>query len=99
LPDHYFRFYQEFYLLLGKAEILLESPFTYHPNGTITFKNRPNEVVAIWRESREGGFDISALPKGAAHGASIRSSPRSLADDFILGWLQAVFKDGGSKLT
>jgi hypothetical protein len=67
---------------------MTHSRFTYHPDGTVTFNSKPDEVIATWKRSPTGGYDVFALPNGDEQSLAITASPRSLADDYLLELVQ-----------
>jgi hypothetical protein len=62
----------------------------YHTNGTATLKSDPKTIVATWKKSKDGGWDVFAYPDGEARGIGINASPRHKADPYIIGWAEVA---------
>jgi hypothetical protein len=66
------------------------SDLAYHDDGTVTFSDDPNTIVATWESSKIGAYNVFAYPDGKNRGFVIHDSPRSLADDYVRLWVEMI---------
>ncbi len=70
---------------------MLNSELSYHADGTVTFQEDPNTIVATWESTQIGAYSVYAHPNGKEDGFAVYDSPRSLADDYVRLWVEMIY--------